>query len=118
MRCCLNKLSITKTIEQIEEMLIRMDTKQALECMKDLVATFPHLTRKLNLVLYGGVGVDLRRFCRKLKKEIINFGTSKLQTQVIYIFITIVTRVFFKENLWDRSQILWARENHLDSIVS
>ena len=26
--------------------------------------------------------------------------------------------VFFKKNLWDRSQIVWARENHLDSIVS
>ena len=26
--------------------------------------------------------------------------------------------VIFKETLWDRSQILWARENHLDSIAS
>ena len=26
--------------------------------------------------------------------------------------------VFFKDNLWDRSQILWARENQLDSTVS
>ena len=29
-----------------------------------------------------------------------------------------VYRVFFKENLWDRSQILWARQNQLDSTVS
>ena len=71
-------------------MMILMNTQQQQVDASEVVETFPHLTRKLKLQL-GGDDDDRRRFCRKLKEEIINFDTSKLQTQVIYIFITIVT---------------------------
>ena len=68
-------------------MVIQMNPQQQVDA-SEVVETFPHLTWKLEL--YGGY-YDRRRFCRKLKEEIINFDTSKLQTQVIYIFITIMT---------------------------
>ena len=64
-------------------MLIHMNQQH--EYVSDhVVEIFPHLTRELALYVDDD---DARRFCRKLKEEIINFDTSKLQTQVIYIFL-------------------------------
>ena len=68
-----------------------MNPQQQQVVASEVVEIFPHLTRELVLSLYGDDDDDRRRFCRKLKEEIINFDTSKLQTQVIYIFITIMT---------------------------